>query len=136
MQKIRATALVVRDEKVLMVHRFRDGEEYYVLPGGMTEEGESIEDAVLRELKEETTLEGSGLKEVLDYTDDICRNRIFLIGNFEGEVVKLSENSPEYKKQNEKDQYSVEWVPVNEILFLTIWPMQTREFLFKYFKLA
>jgi len=32
--------------------------EYYVLPGGTVEKWEKIEEAVIRELKEETNLEG------------------------------------------------------------------------------
>lgn len=136
MQKVRATSLVVRDGNILLVHRIKHGEVYYILPGGAVEEGESIEDAVLRELKEETTLEGSKLKEVFDYTDDICRNRIFLIEDAKGDEVKIGKGTPEAGKQNEDNLYFIEWIPVNKILFLLIWPLQTREFLFKYFKLV
>ncbi len=51
-------AIVVRDEKILMekVHFFE--RDFYTLPGGGIEEGETPEQAVLRELKEETGLEG------------------------------------------------------------------------------
>jgi 8-oxo-dGTP pyrophosphatase MutT (NUDIX family) len=135
MERVRATALVVKNENVLLMHRFRDGEEYYVLPGGTQEDGESIEVAVLRELKEETTLDGGGIKELFDYTDDVCRNRIFLVGDARGGDIKIEESSPENKKQNKNNQYYPEWIPINEIIFLIIWPLQTREFLFKYFKL-
>ena len=135
MQKVRATAFVVKNNSILMIHRFSKGEEFYVLPGGTTEEGESIEEATLRELKEETNLEGKIIKEVFDYTDDISRNRLFLVEVKEGEL-KISDNAPEIKVRNANNKYFPEWVPVNEILFLTIWPLQTREFLFKYLKLA
>lgn len=136
MERVRATALVVKNGNILLIHRLRDGEEYYVLPGGSIEEGEKIEDTVLRELKEETTLEGGKLKELLDYTDDVCRNRIFLVEDAKGNDLKIEEDTPEFKKQNKNDQYLPEWIPENKILFLTIWPLQTREFLFKYFKLV
>ena len=51
-------AIIVRDEKILMekVHFFEC--DFYTLPGGGIEEGETPEQAVLRELKEETGLEG------------------------------------------------------------------------------
>ncbi len=98
MQKIRATSFVVKNNSILMIHRFSKGEE------------------------------------VFDYTDSVSRNRLFLIEVKEGEL-KISDNSPEFKKQSMDNKYSPEWVSVNEILFLTIWPLQTREFLFKYFKL-
>lgn len=133
MQKVRATSFVVKNNSILMIHRFSQGEEYYVLPGGTMEENESIEEAVLRELKEETNLSGKIIKEVLDYTDDVSRNRLFLVEVQEGEL-KINDNAHEIKKQNEHNKYFPKWVPVNEVSFLTIWPMQTREFLIKYFK--
>lgn len=134
MKKIRATALVVKNDNILMIHRHSGGEEFYVLPGGSLKKSESIEEAVLRELKEETNLEGKIGKEVLDYTDDISRNRLFSV-EVQGGKPRLNETAPEIKKQNKQNTYSPEWVSVNEILFLTIWPLQTREFLFKYFEL-
>jgi 8-oxo-dGTP pyrophosphatase MutT (NUDIX family) len=135
MQKVRATAFVLKNNSILMMHRFSRGEEYYVLPSGSQEENESIEKATLRELKEETNLEGKVVKEVFDYTDDISRNRLFLVEVKDGKL-KVGENAPEIKKQNEQNKYFPEWVPINEILFLIIWPLQTREFLFKYFELV
>ncbi|MFA6301034.1 MAG: NUDIX domain-containing protein [Candidatus Paceibacterota bacterium] len=132
---IRATALVVKDEKILMMHRLRDGEEYYVLPGGAMEEGEEVKKAVLRELKEETNLGGVIIEDLADFSDDFCRTRIFEV-EVENTDAKIREDSPEYIKQNKNNQFNLEWVPIKELIFLTIWPMQTREFLFKYFKLA
>ena len=100
----------------------------------MHNETQNIEEATLRELKEETNLEGKIVKEVLDYTDEFSRNRIFLLEVNDGEL-KINESAPEANRQNKQNKYSPEWVPVNKILFLTIWPLKTREFLFEYFKL-
>ncbi|MBN1698801.1 MAG: NUDIX hydrolase [Spirochaetales bacterium] len=47
-------AIMVKDEKLLMIVRggstFHD---FLALPGGMVEEGETVEEAVIREIKEE-----------------------------------------------------------------------------------
>jgi len=55
----RSMALVVRDSKILMIHTYRFGRYIYELPGGGIEEGETPEDAALRELQEECGLVGT-----------------------------------------------------------------------------
>ena len=57
-KRSRSLAIIVRDGKILMekVHFFE--RDFYTMPGGGIEEGETPELAVLRELMEETGLEG------------------------------------------------------------------------------
>lgn len=49
-----AGALVVRDNRVLMVAHERDGRVRWELPSGLVEPGESLEDTAARETMEET----------------------------------------------------------------------------------
>ena len=50
-------ALILDNDKVLLIHRFKDGREYFVLPGGHIEDGETEEETLIREIKEETNLD-------------------------------------------------------------------------------
>lgn len=51
---VRAVAVVLDDEALLVIDREKDGRRYLVLPGGGIEPGETAEQACLRELHEET----------------------------------------------------------------------------------
>ncbi len=54
----RSMAFVIRDGKILVEKLFYFNRSFYSIPGGGIEEGESPEEAALRELKEECGLEG------------------------------------------------------------------------------
>ena len=53
---VRVCAAIIRDGAILMVRHVHDGRDYWTLPGGAVEAGETLEQAVLRELREETNL--------------------------------------------------------------------------------
>lgn len=70
--KNRAGGILIEDGKVLLIHRIKnvDGlvKEYYVVPGGGIEEGENIEKATKRELKEETSIDVELIRDVPLFT--------------------------------------------------------------------
>jgi 8-oxo-dGTP diphosphatase len=57
MNRSRACAAILKDDKVLMVCHQTAVRTYWTLPGGGKQEGESLEQTVLREVKEETGLD-------------------------------------------------------------------------------
>ena len=51
------TAVVIKDNKVLLVrHTYGNGKGMLIIPGGYVEYGETPQDAVVREFKEETNI--------------------------------------------------------------------------------
>lgn len=94
---------VLRDGKILMVRRAPDDYlgGYYELPGGGVDEGETIEAAALREVREETGLTPAKVLAVFegfDYSTDKkprVRQVNFLVAAEPGEV-KLSDEHDEY----------------------------------------
>ena len=51
--RIRAGIVLIQDGKVALIERHRAGIDYYVFPGGGVDEGESPEQAAIREAMEE-----------------------------------------------------------------------------------
>ena len=72
----RATAVVIRDGKVLLVH---GRNPTFAMPGGGIEPGESADCAAMRELFEETGLKASQTKFLFILETAIHRHHVFLI---------------------------------------------------------
>src|SRR5262249_55189295 len=52
-----ARAIIIEGDKTLVMHRNKYGSEYFTLVGGRVADGETTEQALMRELKEETGLD-------------------------------------------------------------------------------
>ncbi|ALO13614.1 Putative NTP pyrophosphohydrolase [Streptomyces venezuelae] len=55
--KIRVAAALFNGEEIALIHRIKDGQDQYTLPGGNVEPGEPIHQALARELDEELGLD-------------------------------------------------------------------------------
>lgn len=57
-----ARAIIIENGKILVMHRNKEGSQYYTLVGGRALDNETIEQALVREVKEETGLDVTGAR--------------------------------------------------------------------------
>lgn len=100
---------LIKDEKVV-VTKYKEGNKkfgYYDIPGGKIEEGETPEQTVIREIKEETGLKVGDLKYkgnmIIEYPNRIFDFDIFIANDSEGVPQEFEENTSE-------------WIEINELL--------------------
>jgi ADP-ribose pyrophosphatase YjhB (NUDIX family) len=53
----RVTGVLIEDDRILLLNQDTDGPRTWSLPGGKVEDGETLADALMREMREETGLE-------------------------------------------------------------------------------
>ena len=132
MNRTRATSVVINDGKLLMIHRFNNGEEYFVLPGGGVEDGEELERAATRELKEETSVNADLREKLLDFIDKHGDRHILFSQEYISGEPKLAEGSTESESFSNFQKYFPEWVDIKRLPELTIYPKEEKEFLIKH----
>lgn len=87
-------AIVVDDERLLMVRRGHGpAAGYWAVPGGRVEPGETLAEAVVREMLEETGIEGvcGRLIGVLEVMPDATTGDHFVILDFEVTILESTE---------------------------------------------
>lgn len=123
----RATGIVIKEGKILLIQRIKPGEEYYVFPGGGLEMGESIEEALVREVGEELSLEVTEFRLLFDLPNG---QSFFLIEKYNG-IPELG--GPEKVKMNEENQYHLVWRDLMTIINTgDVFPVEGAKELLKY----
>lgn len=121
----RAGAVIVKDGQRLLFRRVKEGwGEYWVFPGGGVEEGETTEQAMVREVQEELSLQVTEYKLLFEFFNDFTMNEkypprqeyFYLVTGFTGEV-KLG--GEEAERMSDADQFYPTWVPLEHIKDVT-----------------
>lgn len=102
--------LIYQDQRILLQNRVKKDWAGYTLPGGHVEPGESIVDACIREMKEETGLAVSNVKlcGIKQFPDGENRYIVFLFktDTFEGELRSSEEGKMEWVELDKLDHYN------------------------------
>ena len=132
---IRVAGIVPMDNGFVFMHRKnvkrnKDYEEYYTFPGGHLEEGETLEEGVIREIKEEFGIDVKVVRNLYELENNklnmkeyffLCEHINGEFGTGEGEEFS---NNPEYKDSGE---YIPEIVKRENISNLVLLPLEIKE---------
>lgn len=132
--KIRAVGILIKNSEVLLIFR-KNEKEYFVFPGGGVEGGETVEEAVVRELKEETTIEVKINKLLYHHIYDNDSEQYFYLCDYISGEPKLSEDSEEKKKVLKgEDFYDPKWIKIEELKNMLVYPLEIRDLLIQDFQ--
>ena len=133
--RIRAGVVLIQDGKVALIERHRAGLDYFVFPGGGVDEGESPEQAAVREAMEELGVEVAIKQKIAEVRlGQKSRQVYFLVeqvggkfGTGVGEEYTVSDpHSPE------EGIYIPVWMPIDQLpLYQNIYPVDVAKLVVK-----
>jgi len=126
--KHRAAAIIIENDKILLIHRIKTGREYYVLPGGTIEHGETPEIACKREVKEETGLDVRIGKRMYTFAKQ-GRKEYSFIATPTGGTIQVGET--EHLRTKPDNQYILEWINTAMFKDITFSPETLQDIIIK-----
>ncbi|MBE5877991.1 MAG: 8-oxo-dGTP diphosphatase [Lachnospiraceae bacterium] len=115
--KMTTLCYIEKDDCYLMLHRIKKKQDAnagkWIGVGGHLEAGESPEECLVREVKEETglTLTGYRFRGLITFVSDVCEQEmmcLYTADTFEGELTECNEGE-------------LKWIPKAEVTSLPTW---------------
>lgn len=111
--KGRAQCIIIRNNKILMAKHRQNDEEWYCLPGGGIENGETPEQAAIRELREECLVNGKIIKRTSIYDDPYVNGQNYTFYVDIGTQEPILGEDPEFIEN--PILIGIEWHSLNEM---------------------
>lgn len=116
--RIRAGIVLIQDNKVALIERHRAGLDYFVFPGGGVDEGETPEQAAIREAREELGIEISVKQKVAEVRlGERSKQVYFLVEQIGGEFGTGAgeEYTGSDPANSEEGIYIPVWMPIDQL---------------------
>ncbi|MDR3582727.1 MAG: NUDIX domain-containing protein [Candidatus Pacebacteria bacterium] len=134
----RVRAIIIDSGKIALIKRVRNGELYYVIPGGGIEAGENYHEALVREIKEELGIEiaiGDLFEKLsLHYDEsDSEKTHYFYLCKETGGTFG-SGTGPEYTPENPQfhdGTYEPVKIPLSELKDIPLYPEEIKQAIIK-----
>lgn len=132
----RVRAIIIEEEKVLLMHRIKHDHEYWVFPGGGVDDTDkSLEDGLKRECMEELGVEVE--------VGDLFMEKFYVLDDFQGQIQYFyncniingkvgTGTGPEWNGRDVEKYgtYEVVWIPISLLKDKTVYPFEVRDKLY------
>jgi len=125
MKRIRSLGIVIKEGKTVLIHRRVQGNEYLVFPGGGVENGETKEEAAIREVNEETSLTVKVEKLLYVLVGENTEHYFYLCSYLSGEAKREEDVTGE----EEGDSKIPFWCEMNKLKDLIVYPLEVRDWI-------
>jgi len=126
MNKLRVRGIIVDQQEIVLIHRMRGSDNYYVFPGGGVEEGEDLETALKREAREELGIDIKMLRKVYTFIDKDDSRQEFYVCSVAGGKIGTGKG-PEFTEYKDRGTYSPLKLPIRTMRNLNVLPGEIKD---------
>ena len=119
-------AIIIIQDRLVVMERKKENRHYFVLPGGHLENNESFEECVIREVNEEFGIEVRPIKIIYDLVAGNDMQGIFLCEYVSG-VLGKTEFGEEYQQDRNRGEYNPTSIPKTELKNINLVPTELKE---------
>lgn len=121
--RTRAGIILLEENKLALIERHRQGRHYFAFPGGGVDEGETPEQAAIREAEEELGIQVKIVKLIAEVTFNLNTQYYFLVEWVGGEFgTGTGEEYGEYDPQH--GTYLPLWMPLTDVPTQNVLPRE------------
>jgi 8-oxo-dGTP pyrophosphatase MutT (NUDIX family) len=135
--RVRAVAILIEDDQLALIERHRRAKHFFALPGGGVDPGETVEQAVIREMEEETGLRIAVKRKVAEAWFEGNRQDYFLVERLGGQYgtgqgEEFMDRHPELAALS--GTYHPTWLPLKDLLVYPVLPSEIAGMIVRYGK--
>jgi mutator protein MutT len=126
----RVRAIIIEQDKILLINRIKGSNSYWVIPGGAVEPGESHEQAVKRECFEELGInievQNLFLQRIADKPEAKGQQEFFYLCNIiDGQIG--TGQGPEFQVGTQyKGEYRIKWINLKDLPEINLKPEEVK----------
>ena len=119
--RVRVAGILIEDDRILLIEHTKNNKKYWLVPGGGVDWGESAAEALIREFKEETSLDIE-VEKFLFISETIAPDKQKHVINLYFKIKKVENYSNIMKLGEEKILTDLRFIPEGEIKNIKLYP--------------
>ena len=130
----RAGIILIHEGKLALMERHRQGRHYFAFPGGGVDEGETDEQAAIREAMEELGIEVGIVQKAATILREGRRDQVYFLVKWLGGEYGTGTGEEFDEVDAENGTYNPVWIPLGELLEKNVVPRGLAELVVKSYK--
>ena len=127
----RAGIILIQEGKLALMERHRQGRHYFAFPGGGVDEGETDEQAAIREAMEELGIEVGIVQKAATILREGRRDQVYFLVKWLGGEYGTGTGEEFDEVDAENGTYNPVWIPLGELLEKNVVPRGLAELVVK-----